>query len=141
MKQERVVLSFIMVLIGLVVAGAAFFFYQATKPNTPTEANTNVNVSPTPVIDSGFFLKVFSPKDESLADRKTIAVSGKTTPDATVVILTTSTHEVVKPSSQGDFTTNVTIDDGANYIKIQAIAPNGEIETVELVVSYTTEDF
>lgn len=141
MKQERVVLSFIMVLIGLVVAGAAFFFYQATKQSTPTEINTIVNVSPTPIIDSGFFLTVFSPKDESLADRKTVKVSGKTTPDATVVILTTSTHEVVKPSGQGDFTTNITIDDGANYIKIQAIALNGEIQTVERTVSYTTEDF
>ncbi|MEK7551215.1 MAG: hypothetical protein AAB532_01310 [Patescibacteria group bacterium] len=141
MKQERVVLSFIMVLIGLVVAGAAFFFYQATKQSTPTKDNIIVNISPTPITDSRFFLKVFNPKDESLADRKTITISGITTPDATVVILTTSTHEIVKPSSQGNFTTNITIDDGANYIKIWAIAPNGEIETVERIVSYTTEDF
>ncbi|MBI2026046.1 MAG: hypothetical protein HYT06_01550 [Candidatus Levybacteria bacterium] len=140
MKQERVVLSFIMVFIGLVVAAGAFFFYQAnTKENKDQVAQ--INVSPTPLIESGFFLNVESPKDESLADRKTIKVSGKTTPDATVVILTTSLHEVVKPSMQGDFSTNITIDDGLNYIKIQAIAPNGEIETVERVVSYTTEDF
>jgi len=39
------------------------------------------------------------------------------------------------------FRPNITIDDGPNYIKIQAIAPNGEIQTVERVVSYTTEDF
>lgn len=141
MKQERVVLSFIMVLIGLVVAGAAFFFYQATKQSTPTEENGKIIASPTPIVDSGFFLKVLSPKDESLVDRKTVTVSGKTTKDATVVILTTSTHEVVKPSNQGDFTTNITIDDGANYIKIQAISPSGEIETVNRIVSYTTEDF
>lgn len=141
MKQERVVLSFIMVLIGLVVAGGAFFFYQSTNSKTSSDLKDQVNVSPTPVVASGFFLKVNSPKDESLADRKTITVSGKTTPDATVVILTISTHEVVNPSRQGDFSTNITIDDGPNYIKIQAIAPNGEIQTVERVVSYTTEDF
>lgn len=141
MKQERVVLSFIMVLIGLVVAGGAFFFYQSTNSKTSSDLKDQVNVSPTPVLASGFFLKVNSPKDESLADRKTITVSGKTTPDATVVILTISTHEVVSPSRQGDFSTNITIDDGPNYIKIQAIAPNGEIQTVERVVSYTTEDF
>ncbi len=141
MKQERVVLSFIMVLIGLVVAGGAFFFYQSTRETPQTEEKIEINTSPTPTVNSGFFLKVFNPKDESLADRKTITVSGKTTPDATVVILTTSTHEVVKPSSQGDFTTNITIDDGSNYIKIQAIAPNGEIQTTERIVSYTTEDF
>lgn len=141
MKQERVVLSFIMVLIGLVVAGGAFFFYQSTKQKPTENQQVEINISPTPVADSGFFLKVNTPKDESLADRKTITVSGKTTFDATVVILTISTHEVVKPSRQGDFSTNITIDDGPNYIKIQAIAPNGEIETVERVVSYTTEDF
>src|SRR3989344_4271440 len=116
MKQERVVLSFIMVLIGLVVAGGAFFFYQSTNSQTPSDLKDQVNVSPTPVLASGFFLKVNTPKDESLADRKTITVSGKTTPDATVVILTISTHEVVSPSRQGDFSTNITIDDGPNYI-------------------------
>ncbi len=141
MKQERVVLSFIMVLIGLVVAGGAFFFYQSTKAKAPQETQNQASISPTPIPDSGFFLQVNSPKNESIADRKTVTVSGKTTSDATVVILTISTQEVVKPSSQGDFSTNITIDDGLNYIKIQAIAPNGEVQTDERVVSYTTEDF
>ncbi|MBI3984572.1 MAG: hypothetical protein HY344_01325 [Candidatus Levybacteria bacterium] len=141
MKQERVVLSFIMVFIGLVVAAGAFFFYQSTKDTGTQVKEAAVNITPTPQSGPTIFLKVNEPKDESLSDRKTVKVSGKTNTEATIVILTVGGQEVVKPSLQGDFTTTITIDDGPNYIKIQAILPNGEILTEERVVSYTTEDF
>ena len=122
-----------------------FYLYQSTKvvapPLSKTISITPPQVSPEAGENSSIFLAVDNPKDEEVSETKTITISGITTPDATVVILTTSTHEIVKPSSQGNFTTNITIDDGANYIKIWAIAPNGEIETVERIVSYTTEDF
>lgn len=141
MKQEKVLLSFIMVIIGLVVAGIAFYLYQSSKTVDTTKSETIEKplVSPTP--DSSFFLQVNQPTDEQIVDKKTISVSGKTDPSATVAILTTSNQEVISPSKEGDFSTTVQIDEGVNYIKIQAILPNGEIKTVQRVVSYTTEDF
>lgn len=141
MKQERVILSFIMVLIGLLVAGVAFYFYQSTKVVKPsTDISTN-SITPTPSINPAFFLIVNEPKDESISDKKTVKISGKTDPGATVAILTVSDQQIVQPSSQGDFTTTISIDSGTNYIKIQAIAKTGETLTVQRVVSYTTEDF
>ena len=141
MKQERVILSFITVLIGLVVAGIAFYFYQSTKTVSTTQSDRLENPSPTPSEKSPIFLQVFEPKDEGIADRKTIKVSGKTVADATVVILTGETEEIIEPSREGDFTTTVQIDDGVNYIKIQAFLPTGETQTVQRIVAYTTEDF
>lgn len=141
MKQERVILSFVMVLIGLLVAGAAFYFYQSTKKVSPTKDIVTNNITPTPFTNPSFFLIVNEPKNESIADKKTITISGKTDPNATVVILTTSDQQIIQPSSIGTFTTTQTIQTGVNYIKIQAIAKNGEIQTIERIVSFTTEDF
>lgn len=140
MKQEKVILSFIMVLIGLVVAGLIFYFYQSSKTITPSKTVFQT-VSPTPTQNSSFFLNIKDPKDESISDRRTIVVSGKTDPSATVAILTSSDQEIIKPSQQGDFSTTVTIDSGANLIKIQAFLPTGETLVAQRTVSYTTTQF
>lgn len=139
MKQEKVILSFVAILIGLAVSGAAFFLYQNSKQETSTNTITQ-KISPTPV-ESSFFLIVNEPKDESLADKKTIKVSGKTLSTATIIIITSTAQEVIKPSTQGDFTTTIQISEGLNYLRVQAIDENGETKTVERVVGFTTEDF
>lgn len=141
MKQEKVILSFVAIIIGITFTGAAFYLYQNTKKVAPSN-NIAVNSSPTPVLEkSSFYLIVNSPKNESISSKKSLTVSGKTAKNATVVILTSADQQVIEPSSQGDFSTTIQLKDGLNYIKIQSIAQNGEIQTVERVVGFTTEDF
>jgi hypothetical protein len=141
MKQERVILSFIMVLIGLAFAGIIFYFYQSSKVIPQANNKTADNPTPTPTSTPTLFLTLDDPRDESISEKKTIRVAGKTNPNATVVILTLEGQEIVKPSLQGDFVTQISIDDGTNYIRVQALAPNGETQTIQRIVSYTTEDF
>ena len=141
MKQERVILSFVMVLIGLVFAAVAFYFYQSSKVIPQSNKNQAANVTVTPTPASSLYLTVDSPKDESIADKKTVEIRGKTDPNATVSILTVDGQLVVKPSLQGDFVTTVSISEGTNFIKIIAMAPNGDNAIVQRTVSYTTEDF
>ena len=76
MKQERVVLSFIMVLIGLLVAGVAFYFYQTTKV-IPDKSNTSNVISPTPTLKPTIFLSLSQPGNESVVASKTLKISGK----------------------------------------------------------------
>jgi flagellar basal body-associated protein FliL len=141
MKQERVILSFIMVLIGLLVAGIAFYLYQGTK-KVPSSKTAIVTPSPSPApISTSVYLSVDNPVDESVTANKTIKVSGKTTPGATVVIITNSDEDVVEPSSQGDFSTNITATDGQNLIQITAFGPDGQSVNSNKTVTYTTEDF
>lgn len=141
MKQEKVILSFIAVLIGLVVAGVVFYIYQSTKTVSTTQSQRLENPTPTPNQKSSLFLQIYEPKDEQIADRKTVTISGKTNPGATVAILTTTGEEIIQPSREGNFNTTIQIDDGINYIKIQAFLPTGETETVQRIIAYTTEDF
>jgi hypothetical protein len=141
MKQERVILSFIMVLIGLLVAGAAFYFYQSTKtlPEKSSVATDVTKATPTPA--PTIFLTINQPANESVVSNKTLIISGKTSPNATVLLITDSGQEAFTPSSQGDFSTTITLDNGQNIITIEAVLGNGEIASTQRVVTYSTESF
>lgn len=140
MKQEKVILSFIMVLIGLLVAGAAFYFYQSTKVvSSKSTVSSNTLITPTP--QPSIFLSINTPDNETVVSNKSVFISGKTSADATVVIITDSDQLILKPSLQGDFSTTLIINNGQNLIRIRTISPNGEEASAERTVTYSTNNF
>lgn len=141
MKAEKIVLLFVALIAGLGAAGAAFYFYQSTKTIPESDIKT-VNVkSPSPTQSAGMFLNIDNPADEEIVDNKTVTLSGKTIQDAVIVISTPLEDDVIKPASNGNFTTSITLDDGPNFIEVIAIAPNGEEIKKTKIVTYSTEDF
>jgi hypothetical protein len=141
MKQERVILSFIMVLVGLLVAGALFYFYQSTKTVSPSTTTITNTITPTPTPKAKIYLILNAPSDETVVDNKTLLISGRTNPGATIIIVTASDQQVIQPSSQGDFSTTATLDDGQNLIEINSVLPSGETTLIKRTVTYSTEDF
>lgn len=141
MKQERVILSFVAVLIGLLAAGVAFYFYQSTKTIQSSNQVTVNAPTPTPTPKPTVYLTLNSPNDETVVGGKILTISGKTNPNATIIIYAGSDQTVVQPSSQGDFSITLTLDNGANLIKLMSILPSGETVTVQRTVTYSTEDF
>jgi len=142
MKAERLILSFIALLIGLGVAGVAFYFYQSTKV-IPEEAKKTANVptiTPTPDV-SGYILAIESPKDEEVVSNKTITIMGKTVKDAVVIVATETDEQIITPAQNGNFNTTQTISDGANIIQITAIFPDGGEKRVTRTVSFSSETF
>ncbi len=141
MKTEKIVLSFIAVVVGILVAGLIFYLYQATKTISPSNTKTVSPSSVTPTPKSTIFLSLDRPKDEEVVDTKTITISGKTAPDATIVISTPSDDQVISPAKNGNFSSNVTIGDGENLITVTAIAVNGEEVKILRTVTFSTESF
>ncbi len=142
MKVEKVVLSFVAVLVGLLVAGVAFFLYQSTKTLSPNQIKGVSVTSPSPTPKLSTFLTVDSPQDESVVTSKTITISGKTTGDATILLSTPTTDTIVTPvASTGTYSTNATLQDGENEITLTAIAPNGDEIKKQFTVTYSTESF
>jgi len=141
MKTERIVLAFIAALIGLLVAGILFFIYESTKniSTSPDENNTISTKQAEP--SSNTFLTVSKPIDESVVVSKVVEVSGKTNPDATIVILTPLDQKVVAPTSSGNFSTTVNIDSDQNIIEITAILKNGQQQKILRTVTFSTEKF
>ncbi len=141
MKTERVVLSFIAVLIGLVVAGGAFYIYQSTKSIPSYKIPTITLQKTTPTPQPGILLTIDQPADESVVSDKTITISGKTVPDATIIVNTGTDDEVVNPSGQGNYSVTLTLDSGENKIVVTAIDSSGNETTKTITVTYSTDDF
>ncbi len=141
MKTEKLILSFIATLFGLLVAGVAFYLFQATKTITPSNTKTISFASPSPTPLPSIFLTVDRPKDEEVVTSKILIVSGRSTGNAVVIVMTDSFEDVITPSANGDFSTSVSINDGQNIVEITAIAPNGESTTIKKTVTYSQEEF
>jgi hypothetical protein len=141
MKQERVILSFVAVLIGLLAAGLGFYFYQTTKTvSTPNQIILNAP-TPSPTPKTTVYISLSSPSDESIVDSKTLTINGKTNPGATIIIYTDSGQQVIQPSTQGDFSTTITLGSGQNLIKIMSVLPSGDTANTQRTVTYSTENF
>lgn len=142
MKAERVILSFVAILIGLLVAGGAFFVYQLTRQLPPEETKAVTVKSPaTPTPSSSQLLVITSPNDEAVSNKKTITISGKTVVGSTIVVSSETDDQVVEPTRSGDFTVTHTIGDDTTIITILAIFPNGEEKSITRSVSFSAEEF
>lgn len=145
MRTEKIVISFIAVLVGILASALAFYFYQSTKVVPPSNIKIVSVTSPKPekvtTQKSSFFLTVDTPKDEDVVENRVVTIAGKTTSDATILISTISADEIITPAKNGDFSTTVTLDSGENYIEINAISPSGEETKVTKTISVSTESF
>ena len=141
MKTEKIVISFIAVFVGILFAGIAFYFYQSTKVIPDSKIKTISITPPTPTPKATIYLMLTSPKNGDVFDKKIVNVSGKTIPGSLVIISSEGSDEVVYPSSVGDFSSTITINDGGNMISITAIAPNGEQISQTRTVTFSTESF
>ena len=140
MKTEKILLSFVAVIVGLIVAGIGFYIYQSTKALPSNKVDTVKVTSPTPSAPA-VLLTIDTPQDESTTNNKTVTVSGKTAPNATVVVSTDTGDQVIKPSSQGNYSTTVTIGDGENQIHVTAIDPSGNQTEKIITLTFTTQSF
>lgn len=141
MKTEKLVISFIAVFVGVIVAGVAFYIYQSTRVLPESQTKTVSVTPPTPTPKATIFLSLATPQEGEVFDKKVITVSGKTVPGSLIVISTDVSDQVVSPSSVGDFSTTATIGDGGNVISVIAIAPNGEQIAQTRTVTFSTENF
>ena len=145
MKAERVILSFIAILVGLFAAGVAFYLYQSTRAlpaeNTKPIAIAQPTIAVTQTPDNSGFLTIETPKDEEVFNKKQITVSGKTVAGATVIVSTEDADQVAEPNTTGGFTVTIAIPDGTSILRVTTILPTGEEVVENRVVTFTTENF
>lgn len=141
MKAEKVILAFVALFFGLIVAGTAFYFIQSARGTKPQTQQNTQNTSPTKAPSNELTLVLDKPKDEEVVENKLVTVSGRTEKDAIVVVSTPLGDEVITPAENGSFTATITIDSGYNEIIFTAIASTGEETKVVRTITYSTEDF
>ncbi|HUD44811.1 MAG TPA: hypothetical protein VMR41_04670 [Patescibacteria group bacterium] len=145
MKSERIILSFIAVLVGLMAAGGTYFIYQhyvksSNKSSVLNAAVKQITPTQTPR-NSNDYLIIQNPSDEMVTDSRSLQVNGKATKDSTIIVSTPSTDQVAIASADGSFSLTTTLDDDTNILQITAIFPDGSEQKTLKTVTYSTEDF
>lgn len=142
MKKERVILSFIALLIGLAVAGGAFYVFQQMQTSDGEVKNDTVVSIPDPTpVDSSHLLSIEKPKNEEVISSQTVSVSGKTLPDTVLVVQTDSGEDVARSSSNGSFQFSIDVDDGVNVFNVTALFADGTQKSELRTITYSEEDF
>jgi hypothetical protein len=78
------------------------------------------------------FLKILEPDDESIVDANIITIWGRTLADAVVTV----NEELVDVDSNGEFSLEVTLDEGPNVFDIVALDEDDNEVMVQLIVSF-----
>ena len=145
MKTEKIVISFIALIIGIIFAGLAFYFYQSSKVIPVSDTKRVILTSPSPKSEdkseNAVLLIIDSPKDEEVIDKKTVTISGKTAADAIIIISTQTNDQVVTPAANGNFSTTATLTDGVNIIEVTAVNSQGLETKISRMVTFSNESF
>lgn len=139
--RERLVIVFIAIAVGLIITTLLFFLYQQTKTIPQKVSNTLIAGNPTPTPQDSTYLTVEQPQDESLSDKRSIQVKGKTNPDNIIIVSTNQEDIVAAPTRDGKFAVTITIDAGSNTLITRAIAKNGEEKVDVRTITFSTEEF
>lgn len=138
MLKEKVFLIFFAILGGTLFSVGLFYISQKTSI-TPNQ--TSRKETPTPTPTPVFFLNIESPQNEEVFDKKIIPLSGKTFPQAQVLISSEDKDIVLTPAGDGSFSTNITLFDGVNSIEVVSLGPDFKTLKEKLTFTYSTEDF
>lgn len=139
MKKEvllAIVIGFgigLLITFGIYTARTALQKKAAASPSpTPT---ATVSPSTTPQT-----LSITEPKEDTLTDTDKITVSGATTPEATVTVVTQDSQIIVVANKTGHFSAQVELIGGANNITITSFATDGTKSETTITVVYSTAD-
>lgn len=126
-------LAAIFLLIGSSGYGLYKHFTQG-QPNLDWTKNGTVTTQPL-----SLNLDLNSPEDEILVNDKSVLVSGKTLPNASVLITDESKETATTADDKGDFSKVVTLDDGLNHLVITSFDSEGDSKTVNKTIYYSED--
>lgn len=86
-----------------------------------------------------FTLNIAQPDENTLVFDKEISLSGQTGPNMEVLISTNTDNMVIKSKTDGSFSTNLTLTEGVNNIKIVVFDQTGDFREAERTIYYSKE--
>lgn len=126
----------------IIILLAATLYVRSIAPQTGSQARPVATSAPSPAASPSptIQLAVTFPADESLSRAITIKVSGKSWRGATITIVGSKTDTVAETDTDGAFSTQVTLAEGANTLMITAIDDQGNEASATRTVVYEKEE-
>ena len=138
MKKEVLIAIIIGFGIGLVATLGIHFARRGTNANIQTLAETPI---PNPVAEmaaSNHAIALTSPAQNSIISTDSTPVTGRTSANAVVTIVSPEEEQVVLADESGNFTTSILLQAGTNTIKAISYNSQGEEAIALIDLIYTT---
>lgn len=136
MKHEVIIAIIIGFGIGLVIT---FGIYQAQKIYVDKEiAEIQEVVEPTPTAEAKLVhtLEITSPSNYSLSTSDIVEISGLTSPNAFVTVLSEDNELISQADLSGNFVIETELNPGANVFTVTAIDTQGNQTSEDITISY-----
>lgn len=143
MKKEILISILIGFGIGILITFGVYTSRKAIEKSNQIISPRSENLenepeaSPTISLQS---LSIVSPIDESITNEGKIFVSGSTSPDSWVILLSEKGERVIMADKKGSFETEVLLISGENEIEVQSISETGEKTSKIVTVVYSTAE-
>lgn len=135
LSPKFLLIAFILVLMmGLGYLG--FIYYLAHY-----KAENKIVVNPLPQTKNPVSLTLIlsNPDDNSLTFTPDLLLSGKTSPQAVIILSSNDEDQVLEPSQGGDFSATLKLESGINQVLVKVFDSQGNSKTEERTVYYSTE--
>lgn len=105
---------------------------NTSEPSSSEIPEGNVGEEKVVDLQSSHFLNVVSPVDQEIVRTKSLNVLGETTPGAEVFV----NDKEVKANSEGDFSVNLSLEEGDNTIVVISNDKDGNYIEKEITIIY-----
>lgn len=120
--------------LGLLFFGGLYYILYEDQFRKPDQ-----NYNPVTKEPQSFILEVKSPEDDTLTYDPTLIVSGKTGPDAAVIVTSGENDLGFQSGPDGQFSKVFNLSGGANIVEITAFDPQGNSKTITKSIYYEQE--
>lgn len=137
LSTKTFILAILVILIsGLTFIGGLYYIlnYQYQKPTTSRLEDGPVTSAPVSLI-----LNLNSPDDSLLTSDPDILVSGKSSPNAVVILNLNEDYSSLEANERGDFSATLKLIGGVNKLTLTAFDNLGNSKTENRTLYYSTE--
>lgn len=128
------------IILGLILGAVIVFGYYRTNSISPVPGESpQITISPTIAPANQGLLLLTAPQDGDIFSEPVATISGTTLSSARIVIVSENEQLFVKPSPNGYFNQEITLDSGLNTVLISAIDINGDRADKTINLVFTTE--
>lgn len=140
MKKEVFIAIATGLILGLVISLAIYQARQMYTADANSEATIEVLPPATPTPELGHQLEIIEPSNFTLAETDTLTISGNTTPDSYVTMVSDTFEGFVQAGPGGEFNLDFPLETGVNIITITSIDQEGYQASGDITITYLIDE-